>query len=324
MPPWLSLVLRLVFTVALLAYALRGVDWSNFATLLLQADWWWWAAGMATALLVQAVAGVRWAALARPLGFDFPRRFFVWRFFEGMFFSLCLPSSIGGDVIKAYRVGDTTPRRLLAGCSVLADRLTGLSALAVLGGAALAARKYDLSLPVTLVVAAGLLAVALAVFLLAVSFLDRIVAWLPEGSRAGGFLSQLLPYQRQPSLIAKAVAWSFVVQAGGAVGVALSARALGVDQPLSLVFGGAAGGPRHGAPDQHRRLRHPRERDDVLAFRRGRTERPRRRRGSPLGSEHDHHRSRGRRALPPRSFTDVIHQAARGLSRRPPGRCAGR
>jgi uncharacterized membrane protein YbhN (UPF0104 family) len=235
-PPWLSLVLRLVFTVALLAYALRGVDWSNFATLLLQADWWWWAAGMATALLVQAVAGVRWAALARPLGFDFPRRFFVWRFFEGMFFSLCLPSSIGGDVIKAYRVGDTTPRRLLAGCSVLADRLTGLSALAVLGGAALAARKYDLSLPVTLVVAAGLLAVALAVFLLAVSFLDRIVAWLPEGSRAGGFLSQLLPYQRQPSLIAKAVAWSFVVQAGGAVGVALSARALGVDQPLSLWF----------------------------------------------------------------------------------------
>jgi uncharacterized membrane protein YbhN (UPF0104 family) len=236
MPPWLNLVLRLSITAALLAYALKGVDWPKFTRLLLQADWWWWAAGMVTALLVQAVAGVRWAALARPLGFDFPRRFFVWRFFEGMFFSLCLPSSIGGDVIKAYRVGDTTSRRLLAGCSVLADRLTGLSALAVLGGAALAARKYDLSLPVTLAFAAGLLAVALGVFLLAVSFLDRIVAWLPEGSPGRGFLSQLLPYQRQPSLIAKAVAWSFVVQAGGAVGVALSARALGVDQPLSLWF----------------------------------------------------------------------------------------
>jgi glycosyltransferase 2 family protein len=236
MPPWLSLALRLGTTAALLAYALRDVNWSQFAALLMQADWRWWAAGMVTAVLVQAVAGVRWAALAQPLGFDYPRRFFVWRFFEGMFFSLCLPSSIGGDVVKAYRIGDTTSRRLLAGCSVLADRLTGLSALGVLGGAALAARRYDLSLPVTLAVAAGLLAVALLVFLLAVSFLDRIVAILPEGSPGRGFLAQLLPYQQRPSLIAKAVAWSFVVQAGGAVGVALSARALGVDQPLSLWF----------------------------------------------------------------------------------------
>lgn len=235
-PPWLNLALRLGVTAALLAYALRDVNWSQFAALLMRADWRWWAAGMVTAVFVQAVAGVRWAALAQPLGFDHPRRFFVWRFFEGMFFSLCLPSSIGGDVVKAYRIGDTTSRRLLAGCSVLADRLTGLSALAVLGGAALAARKYDLSLPMTILVAAGLLAVALAVFLLAVSFLDRIVAVLPEGSPGRGFLAQLLPYQQRPSLIAKAVAWSFVVQAGGAVSVALSARALGVDQPLSLWF----------------------------------------------------------------------------------------
>ena len=90
MPPWLNLVLRLVFTVALLAYALRGVEWPSFKALLLQADWRWWAAGMVTAVLVQAVAGVRWAALAKPLGFDFPRRFFVWRFFEGMFFNTVL------------------------------------------------------------------------------------------------------------------------------------------------------------------------------------------------------------------------------------------
>ncbi|MFM7207635.1 MAG: lysylphosphatidylglycerol synthase transmembrane domain-containing protein [Planctomycetaceae bacterium] len=235
-PAWLNVALRLAVTVALLAYALRDVKWRAFGQLLLDADWRWWGAGLATAVLVQVVAGIRWAALARPLGFDFPRQFFVWRFFEGMFFNLCLPSSIGGDVIKAYRVGDTTSRRLLAGCSVLADRLTGLAALGVLGGAALAARKYDLSLPVTLAVAAGLLAGALAVFLLAVLFLDRIVAMLPDTSPVGGFLSQLLPYQQRPSVIAKAVAWSFVVQAGGAVSVALSARALGVDQPLSLWF----------------------------------------------------------------------------------------
>jgi uncharacterized membrane protein YbhN (UPF0104 family) len=246
LPPWLGLVARIGITFILLAYALRGVEWQDrqvdgqiktgMWSVLTQADWSWWLAGMATAVLVQVVAGVRWAALAQPLGFDFPRRTFVWRFFEGMFFSLCLPSSIGGDVVKAYRVGDTTPRRLLAGCSVLADRLTGLSALAVLGGAALAARKYDLSLAVTLAVAAGLLAAVLGAFLLAVSCLDTIIAVLPEGSPARGFLAELLPYQQRPSLIAKAIGWSFLVQAGGAVSVAVSARALGVEQPLSVWF----------------------------------------------------------------------------------------
>ncbi|MEI6505216.1 MAG: lysylphosphatidylglycerol synthase transmembrane domain-containing protein [Planctomycetota bacterium] len=246
LPPWLTLVLRLAATAGLMAYALSGIDWHDKVvdgrvqegmwTVMAKADWSWWALGLVTGLLVQVVAGIRWADLARPLGFDFPRRFFVLRFFEGMFFNLCLPSSIGGDVVKAYRVGETTPRRLLAGCSVVADRLTGLSALAVLGGTALAARKYSLGLPATLAVAAALLAAALTVFLVGVSFLDRLIAVLPAPHPARGFLAQLLPYQQQPSLIAKAVAWSFIVQMGGAVAVALSGRALGVDQPLSLWF----------------------------------------------------------------------------------------
>jgi hypothetical protein len=37
MPPWLNLVLRLSITAALLAYALKGVDWPKFTALLLQA-----------------------------------------------------------------------------------------------------------------------------------------------------------------------------------------------------------------------------------------------------------------------------------------------
>ncbi len=100
---WPGIVLRLVATVLLMAYALRGITWGTFAALLANADWRWWIAGLATGIAVQIVAGVRWAALARPLGFPFSRRFFVWRFLEGSFFSLCLPSSIGGDVIKAHR-----------------------------------------------------------------------------------------------------------------------------------------------------------------------------------------------------------------------------
>jgi uncharacterized protein (TIRG00374 family) len=236
---WLSALLRVGVTVGLMAWAItggggkdgRGTDWNRFLQLLAEANWPWWLAALMVTLAGQAVAGVRWAALARPLGFDYPNRFFVRRFFEGMFFSLCLPSSIGGDVVKAVRVGSSTQLRLLAGCSVLADRLTGLAALAVLVGTAVVSKDNELTSPAIVAVFAGLLAAVLAAFWLGLAVLDRIHALLPEASQAREFVGRLLPYRQRPSLVMLAVGWSFVVQLAGVIAVVLVARAVGVVQP---------------------------------------------------------------------------------------------
>lgn len=236
LPGWVSILVRLAATLALMAYALRGINWLQFVVLLRNADWRWWAAGFLAGIAVQVLAALRWSALARPLGFAFPRWLFIWRFFEGSFFSLCLPSSIGGDVVKAYRLGDTTPRRLLAGCSVLADRLTGLAALGVLAGAALVASRQSLGVPATLLVAGLLLAFAVLAFRLGVGSLDRLLDLLPTRHAARQFAAQLLPYHERPQLMSRAVAWSLLVQAGGATSVALIAMSLGVSQPLSIWF----------------------------------------------------------------------------------------
>ncbi|NBW85335.1 MAG: UPF0104 family protein [Planctomycetia bacterium] len=233
---WLGAVARVAATAGLMAWALKDVEWSKFRQVIANADWWWWLAGLALTLAVQAVAGIRWAELARALGFDFPRRFFIRRFFEGMFFSLCLPSSIGGDVVKAVRIASTTPLRLLAACSVLADRLTGLSALAVLVGTSMVAREYALGTGAALAVFGGLLAAALAGFWIGLVLLDRIHATLPAGSKGREFVARLLPYRERPSLVLAAVGWSFAVQMGGAVAVALVARAVGVSLPLTVWF----------------------------------------------------------------------------------------
>jgi uncharacterized protein (TIRG00374 family) len=237
---WLSLLVRVGVTVGLMAWAItgaggkdgRGTDWNRFLQVLAGAEWPWWLAALAVTLAGQVVAGIRWAALARPLGFDFPNRFFVRRFFEGMFFSLCLPSSIGGDVVKAVRVGSSTRLRLLAGCSVLADRLTGLSALGVLVGTAVVAKNNVLGTPAIVAVFVGLLAAVLAAFWLGLAVLDRIHGLLPEGSRGREFVGRLLPYRQRPSLVMAAVGWSFVVQLAGVAAVMLVARAVGVAQPV--------------------------------------------------------------------------------------------
>lgn len=236
LPAWLSLLLRLAATALLMGLALRSVEWPKLLGLFEKIDWRWWAAGFATAMAVQVVAAIRWAALARPIGFPFSIGLFVWRFFEGMFFSLCLPTTIGGDVVKAYRLADSTHGRLLAGCTVLADRLTGLTALGVLAGAALIGKEGSLGVAATFAVGAGLLLAALAVIWLGVGSLDKLLAVFPEPHAARQFISRLLPYQLRPSLMAQAVGWSLIVQAGGAVGVALIARGIGVDLPLSIWF----------------------------------------------------------------------------------------
>lgn len=236
LPGWVTLSLRLAATLGLMALVLRGIEWPKLLALLEHCDWRWWFTGFAVGVLVQVLAAVRWAALAHPIGFPFPVTTFVWRFFEGLFFNLCLPSSIGGDVVKAYRLADSTSGRLLAGCTVLADRLTGLAALGVLGGTALIAKEWGLGLSATLAVGGGLLGAALLAFWIGVGSLDRVLTILPEGHAARHFIAQLLPYSMRPSLVTRAVGWSLLVQVGGSLAVALIARGVGVALPLSTWF----------------------------------------------------------------------------------------
>jgi len=233
MPPWVGLLLRVGGTAGLLTFALRSVEWPQMLSLLRTIDWAWWLAALGVALLVQTIAALRWAALARPIGFPLPTNVFIRRFFEGAFFSLCLPSSIGGDFIKAYRLSDSTSGRLLAGCTVLADRLAGLTALGVLAGTALAAIEWSLPWFQTLLVGAGLLLAAWLPMRLGIASLHRLAGAFPEGHPARRFIAQLLPYQEQPGLLTHAFFWSLLVQVGSTLTVVLVGKSLGVT--LSLV-----------------------------------------------------------------------------------------
>ena len=220
--------------LGLVAFVLRGIDWPALLTLLKSLDWRWFTVGVITAVGIQVVAGIRWSALARPIGFQHSTAAFVWRFFEGVFFSLCLPSSIGGDVIKAYRLSETNRGRLLAGCTILADRLAGVSALGVLAGAALLAIKFALVPAATFAVGLALLAAVIVGFRVAVGGLDRLLDLLPHQHRLRQFLSQLLPYQQRPHLMTQAIGWSLIVQVGASVSVALLARGIGVSLGLGI------------------------------------------------------------------------------------------
>lgn len=230
------MILRIAGTVALMALTLRNIDWPQLLVLLKTVDWRWWGTALALAVVVHCLAAIRWAVLARPIGFDYPLTVFIRRFFEGQFFSLCLPTSIGGDVVKAYRLSSTTRGRVLAGCTVLADRLAGLSALGVIAITALIGNQASLSLVPTLLVGGLLLAAVLVPARLIVGNLGTLAKFLPAHPGVQGVIAGLLPYQRRPGLVVSAIIWSLLVQMGGALVVDVVGKSIGTDLPVSLWF----------------------------------------------------------------------------------------
>jgi len=98
---------------------------------------------LAASLLVAfgyVLCGLRWAWIAEGLGLDVSRRRKIRLFFVGMFASLFLPSTIGGDALRALLLAQGRQRAgWRAGASVILDRANGLLALVVLIGVALLA-----------------------------------------------------------------------------------------------------------------------------------------------------------------------------------------
>jgi len=168
-------------------------------------DWRWWLAGMGLGIVRRsspASAGHPWPG---PSALRTPSVCSCGGFSKGCFSALCLPSSIGGDVVKAYRLADSTPRRILAGCTVLADRLTGLAALGVLAGAAMIAAEWSSGTGATIGTGVALLGAALAVFRSRCRIARPAADGDPGADPRGIFISQLLPYQARPTLLTHAL-----------------------------------------------------------------------------------------------------------------------
>jgi uncharacterized protein (TIRG00374 family) len=92
----------------------------------------WWLAAAALYALTQLVSSLRWQLLARPLGFHLPLRRYLSIYYIGMFFNLVLPTSVGGDVVRAWYLDGKSGRRVDAFVSVIADRVSGVVILLLL------------------------------------------------------------------------------------------------------------------------------------------------------------------------------------------------
>jgi uncharacterized membrane protein YbhN (UPF0104 family) len=223
--------LRLLVSGALLAWLGWHLNWLQVTAVFqhLRLDFWLGAVGLYAA--AQVTSAFRWRLLARPLGLRQPLVHFAAFYFIGMFFNLLLPTSVGGDVVRAWYLDGGSGRRLLALLSVLVDRLSGLLVLLCLAcaGVLLCPIALPRWMPWSVWLTAGCGFAGLVAAALCARWTDRLA-----GVRA--LFEAMEHYLYRPRLLVQATALSVVVQGANIVLVWLVGLSIQAPVPASFYW----------------------------------------------------------------------------------------
>lgn len=127
-----TIFFRVLFTLSLCGYVLykAGVFHDSgrkeLLVLVSEIDYLWVLLSLAVTVVLNVLSAFKWKMLLHS------RRSFVglWRLYIfyniGKFFNLILPTSMGGDVVRIYLLGEYTQQKFQAAASVIIERFTGL------------------------------------------------------------------------------------------------------------------------------------------------------------------------------------------------------
>ncbi|MDQ6955744.1 MAG: lysylphosphatidylglycerol synthase transmembrane domain-containing protein [Mariprofundaceae bacterium] len=131
----LILALKIIFTFGLLYGVLTYVDLGQVWQRILAVNPWWLVAAWLCLVVGYVLCGLRWAWIAQGLAIEVSRTRKIRLYFLGMFASLFLPSTIGGDVVRGILLAKGEGRTKMgvrAAASVILDRVNGMYALVAL------------------------------------------------------------------------------------------------------------------------------------------------------------------------------------------------
>jgi uncharacterized protein (TIRG00374 family) len=236
----LAPLLRATVSLAILGGLAFKMDWSSVADAFHEMAWRNWLAAVCVFLVAQLLSAIRWRWLSQPLGFQRPLRNYVADYFVGMFFNLLLPTSIGGDAVRAVSLNARSGRKMAALLSVFLDRLSGL--LVLLALACLAAIVCPISLPTWMAAAiggtVGAAVLGLLMLPLVIRALTRLDGQRPTIARfrrlAESLRNALRVFWGRPRLVFAATALSVLIQLSGVVQVAMIGQAVGAEVPLAV------------------------------------------------------------------------------------------
>jgi len=179
--------LRVILTLALVAWVLRRISLGDAWNLLSAADPLPLIAAFALFLLSVLAGAWQWGRFLASQGIFLTFRPVLELYWVGLFFNNFLPGNLGGDVVKVWDLRRSRQDTLASATATLADRLTGLSALAFL--AMLAAIPLSRDPQLAPFARAVLFGSALYLLSALLFLLDPVATLIRRGAQSLGLLS---------------------------------------------------------------------------------------------------------------------------------------
>lgn len=129
---YISYLLRFAVAGAALYLAFRGESLKQIGEVLLGLNLWIFAAALGIHIVSQLIFVSRWFLLLRAQSIRIGFWSAVKLHYLGLFYNNCLPSSVGGDVLRAWYVTKHTDKKLEAALSVFVDRAVGLTGMLIM------------------------------------------------------------------------------------------------------------------------------------------------------------------------------------------------
>jgi len=123
---YVSILVRVAVALGALGLVFWSIEWGKLKAAFANMNGWVFLGVLSVYMVSQVLLAVRWLILVRAQGIDLKIVTAVKLHFIGLFYNNAMPSSIGGDFLRAWYVSKHTDKRVEAALSVFVDRAVGL------------------------------------------------------------------------------------------------------------------------------------------------------------------------------------------------------
>lgn len=132
MKRFLHIILRFIISASLIIFVFSKIDLKNVLNCLKEANIFLLAFSLSLHFVGVLLGSSRWRVLLESYGIDVPHKELYRLYMIGSFFNTFLPTSVGGDAIRMYKVSSLTDKRAQAATSVLIERFIGMLILYII------------------------------------------------------------------------------------------------------------------------------------------------------------------------------------------------
>jgi len=217
-----KLILKILLSTIFIGLLIIKIDWAESWQYLRRIEIWQIAVYLVVIFLSLFISTKKWQKLCLNKGLSDSFLNLFKLYLTGAFINNFVPSTIGGDIFRAYQVGKKEKRYSEATSTVVMDRLTGLLALMLMSPIFFLI-NFQKTFGINVFVISNIIIVALLVGILIflkarnTVLIKNIFEYFPE--KVKKFLRELINFGSDPKVFAKAMIYSFLFNLIG-VGVA--------------------------------------------------------------------------------------------------------